>query len=177
MNQKPQYVDGSYMGHDIEVRIDEVLPFTELSEVPGDVFSQILRELLYTQDGVIDMDTMIDEHHPVHIKGSWRVTIFPENLETRLNEITKAALEYIINSIQPVSMIDWPDKDTRVEWVPDSGGIREGTIHTIVHKDKGDIRVGVEDCDDYTNKVVKLSDFNVDSLIYIATTLRTDKSE
>lgn len=177
MKQKPQFIYGRETGHDIELRVDEITPYAEITDIPDEIQEQIFRELLDSEDGEVDRTVMVGEDNLCRVKGHWKTTVHPQNLQGKLEAIQTAAKDYITKAIEPGSHFDWPDKDTRVEWIPDSGGIREGNVHTIIHRDKGDFWVGVEDCDNCTNKIVKLSDFNTDSLIYIATTLQTEKNK
>lgn len=177
MEQKPQYVDGSYMGHDIEVRIDNVQPYFELSEIPGELYEQILKELLDVTGGDIDRSVMVEEGIHIRIKGHWRTTIFPENLQGRLDEINKAAIEYITGAIKPLSAFDWPEENLRVEWNTDSCGVRDGEISFVVHREPGDVLVGVYDLTDLCNKAVKLSDMTSDSLITIAEGIYNEKKD
>lgn len=173
MEKKPQLLTGHYMGHDILVRLDEVQPPVELDAIPEEIYDQIFRELLYAEDGEIDRTVMAAEEVFVRVKGSWTITIHPENLAERIGDARKAALEYVLRAMAPGSTFDWPDEGELIEWNSESGGVREGEVSSVVHKNEGNVQVCVYDNDDMCDKEINLSNFTTDGLIRIAQCVHT----
>lgn len=168
MEKETLSLTGHYMGHDILVRLHDVEPFAELDEIPEEIYDQIFRELLYAEEGEIDRTVMATEEVFVRVKGSWRITIHPENLEERIGDIRKAALEYVLRAIAPGSTFDWPDEGELIEWNSESGGVHEGEVESVMHKNEGNVQVWLFDNNDQCMKEVNLADFTTDGLIRIA---------
>lgn len=163
------------MGHDILVRLDEVRPFVQIDEIPEEIYDQILKELLYSEDGDIDRSIMVREEEFVRVKGSWGITIHPENLSERIEDMRKAALEYVIRTIKPGSEFEWPDETELIEWNSGSGGVHEGEVESVTQKNEGNVQVRLFDNDDQCMKEVNLSDFTTDGLIRIAQCIHAGK--
>lgn len=168
MKQKPQYLCGMNVGHDIEVRIDHVEPFRELSEIPEEVHDRIFREIMDAEDGEVDCTAMVEEDVFVRIKGRWKITVSPDHLSQRLEAIRTAALEYVIRTIKPNSIFDWPEENELIEWNSESGGCREGVVSFVVHKNEGNILVSIYDNEDMCDKAVSVSSLTTDALIRLA---------
>ena len=111
---------------------------------------------------------MVGDDEFVRVKGSWKITVHPENLSERIEDMRKAALEYVIRTIEPGSEFEWPDKNELIEWNSESGGVHEGEVESVMHKNEGNVQVWLFDNNDLCMKEVSLADFTTDGLIRIA---------
>lgn len=177
MKQKAQFLTGYYMGHDILVRLDDVQPFAQFEDIPDEIYDQIFRELLHSEDGVIYRTVMVKEEESIRVKGSWEITVHPQNLAERIEDMRKAALKYIIRALEPGPEFEWPDEAELIEWNSESGGVHEGEISSVLHKDEGNIQVRLYDDDDQCMKEVNLADFTTDGLIRIAQCIHFEKEK
>lgn len=175
MTQETQFLTGQYMGHDILVRLIEVQPFAQIEDIPEEIYDQIFKELLSTEDGEIDRTVMVAEEEFVRVKGSWKITVHPQNLSERIEDMRKAALEYVIRALKPGSEFQWPDEGELIEWNSESGGVHEGEVESVMHKNEDNIQVRLFDNNDLCMKEVNLSDFTTDSLIRIAQCVHAEK--
>lgn len=163
------------MGHDIVVNLDDVKPFVQFEEIPDEIYDQIFKELLSTEDGEVDRTVMVAEEEFVRVKGSWKITVHPQNLSERIEDMRKAALEYVIRALKPGSEFRWPDEGELIEWNSESGGVHEGEVESVMHKNEGNIQVIIFDNYDMCDKEVNLSNFTTDSLIRIAQCVHAEK--
>ncbi len=175
MEQKTQFLTGHYIGHDILVRLDEVQPFAQIEDIPEEIYDQIFKELLDCEDGDIDRTVRIGDDEFVRVKGSWEITVHPENLSERIEDMRKAALRYVIRTLEPGSEFQWPDENELIEWNSESGGVHEGEVESVMHKNEGNVQVWLFDNNDQCMKEVNLSDFTTDGLIRIAQCVHAGK--
>lgn len=175
MDQNTQIITGHTMGHDIVVNLDDVKPFVQFEEIPDEIYDQIFKELLSTEDGEIDRTVMVAEEEFVRVKGSWKITVHPQNLSERIEDMRKAAQEYVIRALMPGSELNWPDEGELIEWNSESGGVHEGEVYSVMHKNEGNIQVIVFDNEDMCDKEVNLSNFTTDGLIRIAQRIHSEK--